>query len=395
MEQNGNSEQKYIYKWDYESQLAFDRQQARKQKRKSAITYAIGMVFAFAICIALLLGVMIFAMNTEDFLPHTSHDSTSAMSIADVSELCSPSTVLITGTSQTAIGYGTGFFIHKDGYIATNYHVVEGFTQSLTVKLYSGEELPATLVGYYDIDDLAVLKVEKQKGKDYPVVSIGDSDALRVGDTLIPIGNPSGEDGAWTTTSGIVSALNRTIVVDDVSMGVIAELHMIQTDAPLNPGNSGGPIFNDRGEVVGIATRKKTEYEAFGLALPINGAIEVLEAIMRDGNADAVDSKISRSRPTLGITCFAIARGESYSLGSQTWKAAADGVMVRTVSESGGAYGILQAADIITAIDGVRVHNLDELTECLYKYKRGTEVELRIYRGEEELRVNIRLGIVK
>ena len=198
------------------------------------------------------------------------------LSTVEIAERSYPSTVLICAKTSDAYRHGTGFFVRADGYIATNYHILKDAV-SIEVTLFSGKTLDARLVGYDESEDLAVLKIS---GISYPVLPIGNSDQVRVGERAIAIGNPSGPDAAWTTTQGIVSAVNRQITVQD---GEDAKtMSFIQTDAPVNQGNSGGALLNDRGQVIGIVNRKLSETEGIGFAIPINRAIPILDGIIQE-----------------------------------------------------------------------------------------------------------------
>lgn len=370
----------YMYRWSYGEQIAYDNAQGQKQKKRGVAVYAIVMTAVFLACFALLCGVLIWY--------HDADANHGGMTTTEVAEAVSPSTVLIYASSSTYYGYGTGFFIGSDGYIATNYHVVQA-RENIEVTLYSGEVLEAELVGYSAPDDLAVLKI---KGSGYPAARIGNSDALRVGDVAIAIGNPSGTDASWTTTQGIISALNREVTVTQA--GTIEELTMIQTDAPVNPGNSGGPLCNDRGEVIGVVTRKMSDYEGIGLAIPINGAMEILNAIVKTGSADGVQSSISKVRPTIGIGVREVKKGETYQYDTKgaVFTAERDGVWVVTVDATGAAYGKLQVHDIIIAMDGKTVTTQADLTALLYEHSVGDEVTFTVWRSGEAVSVRVKLG---
>lgn len=370
----------YRYRWSYGDQSAFEQAQKRKKKHRGALVYALVICTVFAVCIGLLVGLLAF--YGADFGKRDG-----VLTTAEVAELINPATVLIYATGKTDAGYGTGFFIRQDGYIATNYHVVAS-RETITVTLYSGEELEAKLVGYSEVDDLAVLRI---KSGTYPVVAIGDSNAIAVGDAAIAIGNPSGATGSWTTTQGIISALDREVTVTQT--GRIEELTMIQTDAPVNPGNSGGPLCNDRGEVIGIVTRKLTDYEGIGLAIPINGAMEILSAIVETGSADGVQSSISKVRPTIGISVQDIAEGEKYyDAQGNIYTAEKTGVFIASVDKTGAAYGKLQAGDIIIAMDGTTVQNQDDLKQVLYKHAVGDRAEITVWRDGQSKTVTVTLG---
>ena len=383
----------YTYRWSYDEQSAFDAYASQKKKSRGIAVNAIVMTAVFLLCFAVLIGTLIWygaeppvgnhSGNGQQYYPVTGD----VLSTGDVAELIKPSTVLIYATGKTSSSYGTGFFLTSDGYIATNYHVLENKT-TYTVTLYPGdEELSAELIGYSAPDDLAVLKI---KGRNYPAVQTGNSDALRVGDVAIAVGNPSGFDASWTTTQGIISALARPVTVNGTSS--IEEMTMIQTDAALNPGNSGGPLCNNRGEVIGVVARKLTDTEGISFAIPINGAMEILNAIIRDGHANNVQSSITKVRPTVGITGGTIKKGDSYTYGGTTYTAGRGGVLVVTVDEKGAARNALKVCDIIIGFDGKSVTKMEDLTELLYQYKVGDKVDIIVWRDSAEVTVSVTLG---
>ena len=379
----------YRYRWNYGDQCAWEAQSKKESKRRGAWTYACVMVAVFAACLALLIGVLVWYRGDDGTIPPPPAvlDDAYFGTVATVSEKVTPSTVLIYAASSTASGYGTGFFVRSDGYIVTNYHVVEK-KGNIQVTLYSGETVPARVIDFSAVDDLAVLKIE---GKGYPAVTIGNSDALRVGELAVAVGNPSGKDASWTTTHGIISALKREVSV--TGSGTIEEMTMIQTDAPVNPGNSGGPLCNANGEVIGIITRKLSDYEGIGFAIPINGAMEIVNKIVETGSADGIESTITKVRPTIGIGVTDIEKGKTYydSKGN-AYTAGENGVLINTIERNGSAYGILKVADIIVAIDGQTVGNRDALSNLLYRYKVGDEVSITVLRAGERLTFKIRLG---
>ena len=243
------------------------------------------------------------------------------------------------------------------------------------------------MVGYSAADDIAVLKIS---GNNYPALSIGNSDTLCVGETVVAVGHPLGIEAPWSTTVGVVSALNRQVTVQ--STYEYCELNMFQTDAALNPGNSGGPICNLRGEVVGIATRKLRSSEGLGLAFPINGCMEIVEAIIKDGHSKNVVSSISKTRPNVGISCVDITRGETYTMNNQTHTAEADGVLITAVDSSYAAYKTLKTGDILIAIDGVSVTTMAELKALLYQYSAGDTATVTVIRNGEQKSLSLMLG---
>lgn len=364
----------YTYRWSYEAQAAYDRRELARQRGKGARVYALVMCLAFAICLLVLGGtVWLSSMETPD----------RSLSAAEVAEIVNPGTVLIYAANNDTGGYGTGFFVRSNGYIATNYHIVEGMTK-IQVETYAGEKRDATLKWHSAYDDLAILKIE---GENYPILSIGSSSALKMGETAIAIGNPAGNLCPWTLTQGVVSAVNRTVTVEEGSM--IIDLLMIQTDAQVNPGNSGGPLCNDRGEVIGIVARKMTDYEGLGLAIPIDGAMAMINAYLDTGSTDGMVSSVSRARPAIGIQVLDIKKGETVS---GDYKAPENGVLVAAVDENGPGSGVLQEGDIILFMDGKRVEDGTALKELLFSYRPGDRATLTVDRYGERLTVNIRFS---
>lgn len=383
------TEAPYVYRWSYADQRAFD--QKEKRKRRGALTYAVVMTLVFLCCFALLALVILWGGGqggtdggaTGGGLPPTAQ-TTGEKSATQIYDEVSPGTVLI--YNATSRKYGTGFFFRSNGYIATNHHVIadEG---ELEITLYTGETLKATRIASREVEDLAVLKVQ---GTGYPVLSIGNSDTVRVGESAVVIGNPLGIDGAWTTTKGIVSAVNRAVPVSEALY--TAELRMIQTDAAVNQGNSGGPICNAQGEVIGIISRGYLEYDGIGYAIPINDAMVILNAIADRGNADGIKVPFARVRPTMGITCGAIRKGDAFRLGGVEYSAKSDGVIVQTADATYSAGSKLQVGDIIYAIDGKPVSDLDSLTELLYGYDVGDSVTISVWRRGQAIEIRAVLG---
>ncbi|MCL2814308.1 MAG: trypsin-like peptidase domain-containing protein [Oscillospiraceae bacterium] len=273
----------------------------------------------------------------------------------------------------TTRGVGTGFVVSEDGYIATNYHVVEG-ADKIMVTLQSGEVYEASFIGGDETADLATVKIE---ARGLRVAELGDSDALVQGQDVVAIGTPGGLEFAWTATKGIISATNRTLDVNGEKM-----MTVIQTDASINFGNSGGPLINMKGQVVGINSLKlaSTQYEGMGFAIPINSAIEVLNDIIANpGNitrlpgsgADADKSEVS-----FGLKGGTVTEEESEFFGiPQGWK-------ISEIIEGGPCEGSgLQLSDIIVALDGSPVESTQDMYDLKMKYKAGDRVTITIYRN--------------
>ncbi len=284
-----------------------------------------------------------------------------------------------TENAQEESGYGTGIIVTQDGYIATNNHVVQG-ANSVKIKLFDGTEYPATVVGTDKSTDLAVIKIE---ATGLTPAALGDSDAIEVGETVVAIGNPLGEELAGSVTSGIVSALKRVIPTDGFSQ------EYIQTDAAINPGNSGGALVNMKGQVIGINSLKTymagyDDYgvpigtEGIGFAIPINHAKPIVEQLIATGSVQ---------RPGIGISCFV---DETHQVNPE---GAPAGVTVSDVTENGpAAQAGLQAGDIITAIDGTAVDTVDALTTILQSHAIGEKVELTVWRSGQEYKAVVTVG---
>ncbi len=368
--------QPYAYRWSYAEQAAYDKEERKKRQGRGAGVYALIMAAAFLICIAVLIGTLIINSTVEP---------TADLSTGEIANMVNPATVLISISKSNSYGYGTGFFVRSNGYIVTNYHVVAN-ANSLSVTLYTGEVLEPTLKWYSVADDLAILKVE---GNNFPVVAIGNSDAVATGDTAIAIGNPSGTNASWSTTKGIVSAINRSISVEKTN--AIVDMVMIQTDAPVNHGNSGGPLCNGQGEVIGIVTRKITDSEGLGLAIPINGAMELVNAYLDMGTTEHIVSKNARIRPTLGIEAATVKAGD---LITTDYQATQDGVLVVSVTSGGAGEGALRIGDIILKMNGERIGDMEVLREKLYQYHAGDTVTLEVDRFGEVVTVTVQFKAV-
>ena len=263
----------------------------------------------------------------------------------------------------TQASSGSGFIITQDGYIATNYHVVEGAT-SIEVTLYNGDTYQAKLVGGDSDYDLAVLKIDAEG---LSPVTLGDSTKINVGDTVMAIGNPLGEL-TFSQSVGTVSSANRAINVDGTPF------NMIQVDASINPGNSGGPLMNLYGEVIGIVSAKYSSYadttvEGLGFAIPISDVQALLVDIMENGQIT--------NKPYLAITGGTMTE----QMAAQFQIDLTEGVFVYSVEEGGaGDRAGLQLGDVITQIEDTKITSMSDLTAVKKQYKAGDTVTVTYYR---------------
>ena len=297
-----------------------------------------------------------------------------AMNVNSVVAISNQATTNVYGQTVETASSGSGFIISEDGYVVSNYHVVEG-ASSLTVITFDGTEYPAQLIGYDASNDISLLKVEAS-GLD--PVTIGSSDELIVGDQVVAIGNPLGELTS-TLTVGYISAKDRTINTDG-TYGI----NMMQTDAAINSGNSGGPLFNMEGEVIGITTAKYSgssgsgaSIEGIGFAIPMDDVYSMLEDLRDHGYVTGA---------YLGVTVQSLDASTAalYSLPT--------GSLVSTVEEdSCAAKAGIRPQDIITGLGGYEVSGNSDLLLALRKFKAGDTTTIDIFRGGQELELTITL----
>ena len=295
--------------------------------------------------------------------------------LQDIYEKCIPSTVSIICTMSRGSSTGSGVVLSSDGYVITNYHVVEGAT-AVSVLLTDGREMTARMVGGDKLSDLAVLMVDAQ---DLTPAEFGDSDSLRVGDTVVAIGDPLGVELRGTMTDGIVSAINRNLTTDGRT------LTLIQTNAALNSGNSGGPLINCYGQVVGINTMKIGDYvssagvEGLGFAIPSTTVKVIVDQLISQGYVSG--------RPELGI------QGVDVPEFYQFYYRMPAGVYVSAVAAGSDAEAKgIQVKDIILAVDDQRIGGLEDIETILYNHKPGDTVEVVVYRSGRQYRVDLVLG---
>ena len=269
-------------------------------------------------------------------------------------------------------GAGTGFVIGSDGVIVTNNHVVTG-AQSIEVVFADDRKMPARVLGKDPTTDLAVVKVD---ASGLATATLGDSDALKVGDDVVAIGNALALEGGPTVTRGIVSAENRTITAEN---GVRLE-HVIQTDTAINPGNSGGPLVNSGGEVVGINTAVAGDAQNIGFSIAITPAKPIIDEL-RQGTV--------RTRPFLGVKMFSLTPAIATELGLKADK----GALVADVTAGSGAeLAGLRNGDVITAIDGKEVKAAEDVTSAVGAHKPGDQIKVTYRRGDETTDVDVKLG---
>ena len=323
-----------------------------------------------------------------------------ALSINEIYKRTGPGVVQITSTlgapagqfQQSSQALGSGFILDKDGHVVTNYHVVEGAT-SIVVRFSNDDTLKATLVGSDPSTDLAVLKVDAGRSALTPL-ALADSDRVEVGDAVVAIGNPFGLER--TVTSGIVSALQRAVKAPN---GYSID-HVIQTDASINHGNSGGPLLDTRGAVIGINSQIETGGSGdgnvgIGFAVPSNTVKSVIAQILTSGKVEHAQIGVSAIEVTAAV--------------SKSFRLPVDkGLVIQTVSDgSGAARAGLKAGtkqvviagesfrmggDVIVSADGKPVATIDELRDVVAAHRPGDKVRLKLYRGDVQKTITVTLG---
>ena len=302
------------------------------------------------------------------------YDTADGMAGEDIYKKVSPSVVSVISTTTEGTGSGSGVIMSKDGYIITNNHVVDG-AQSVSVQLSDGTSLDATIVGTDEQTDLAVIKVTPTT--ELTAAEFGDSDELEPGEYAYAIGSPGGVQFANTITGGRISAINRDLTVNDRVMT------LIQTDASINNGNSGGALINKYGQVVGITSAKlsgnafgSATVEGMGFAIPINTAKDIVDELIQNGYVSG--------RPSIGITGQNVESSDGSISGVQVYS-----IDSRAKAASEG----LQVGDVITAVDGTPTPNMDKVNELKQDKKAGDKLTLSVYRISTGKTLNITITL--
>lgn len=291
------------------------------------------------------------------------------------------------GTEKKEVGGGSGFIISEDGMVLTNKHVVLDEEAEYTVFTSDGKKFPAKVLAKDPFQDLAVIKIE-EGGISFPTIKLGDSDSLKIGQTVVAIGNALGEFRN-TVSVGVISGLGRSITASGGDFIETIE-DVIQTDAAINSGNSGGPLLNLKGEVVGVNTATVLEAQSIGFAIPINKAKRDIEQVRSDG-------KITYAFLGIYYTLITPELKEKYNLtidyGAWIGRGSDGNPSARaTFADSAAEKAGLQKDDVILEFDGKKITQDNSLAKIILDYKPGDEVSLKILRNNQEKIINIILG---
>ena len=320
-------------------------------------------------------GTKLNIVSSQESSDTTFSDEEDALCLQDIYSSVIDSVVSISSMTSSGTSSGTGIIMSPDGYVITNHHVITG-ALVISVLTNDNQEYEAALVGSDEMSDLAVLKID---ARGLQAAEFGDSSKLRVGDSVVAIGDPLGVQLRGTMTNGIISAINRDLTVGDRTMT------LIQTNAALNNGNSGGPLINCYGQVIGINTVKMSSYytatasvEGLGFAIPISVAKPIIDELIENGYV--------AGRPAIGIS------GDSLPSYYRTYYRLPDGVYVTSVNEGSDAKAKgIREGDIVTAINGERISSIDELNTVKNQYAAGDEVTLTVYRSGTYYEVTVTL----
>lgn len=326
-------------------------------------------------------------LNGGATTPAVVSDGTANFPVVEIAKATGPAVVgianfrstgsLFGGGGLTEVGSGSGFIIDADnGYIVTNNHVIAG-TEKLVVSLADGRNLTGKLVGGDPRTDLAVVQISDTK--DLVATRLGDSSKLQVGEPVVAIGNPGGQEFARSVTTGVISATNRILDIPGE-----ASFNLIQTDAAINPGNSGGPLVNYQGLVIGINSAKNQAlgFEGMGFSIPISDALPTIKQLIEKGYA---------SHPGLNLQIDPRYTPEYAS--QRGWP---PGAYVSRVTSGGPAERAgIEAGDILTKINDTAIKSSLELTHQLFKYKPGDTVQVTVFRDNKTMDVSVTLVEIK
>ena len=370
----------------------------RKRRRSAHFASYFVMTSSLVLAFVILIGALCLPIREPSALPLPDEDESTvaqkviyvnhygdvqgALSTPELYERCIDSVVSISVRNEKTSGIGSGFVLREDGYIATAYHVVSDMT-SMEVILSDGSHHAAKLIGGDALTDLALLKIEKSG---LSPVTLGTSGTLLPGERVVAIGTPASLDYAGSVSSGEVSFGLRTVKIYGETAGLLEKkMKLIQTNAPVNPGNSGCPLFDSHGCVIGMVTMKLgNQFSGMGFAIPIDGAIGILEA-MRNGEAltDDLLASVSVRAARLGIV------GEAYEIGGTL------GVRITGFVEESPAAEVLMLGDLITMVGDRKVARPSELADALLLYEPGQTVAISVIRNGQMLQFDVVLGAIE
>lgn len=296
--------------------------------------------------------------------------------VVGVSKIKNAGTTVFLKDGTSSLGLGSGVIVSENGYILSNEHVTGSKYSNCYITLENGKTYTASVVWSDSTVDLSIAKINV---KNLPYASLGDSDNVRIGEIVYAIGNPIGYEFQRTVTSGIISAVNRTVRIDENGESTYME-DLIQTDATINPGNSGGPLINPDGKIIGINSVKIASAEGIGFAVPINIVKPIIEKYMKEEKFEEA---------SLGIFAYDKEIIPYIDEKIEIQK----GIYIAQISlDSPAAKTGLKVGDVITKIDNLELNKMCDLRSYIYTKSPGDEVNLTIYRNRREIQIRVKLG---
>ena len=424
----------YAFRWDYSEQKRYDDNNKRPAKRSRGVaTYVIILAVTFILAAAILAGAIMIGGYSSPSSPMNYSDD---LALDALYEYCLPSYVAIsTITKNGTEGAGSGIVITADGYISTNYHVVED-AKKITVITSNNKKYEAEYIDGDEVNDIAVIKVS---AKGLTPAILGNSNSVKVGERVMAIGTPYSVSYAGSMTAGHISGIDRQYAVKNDNGTVNKILKLLQTDTSVNPGNSGGPLFNMNGEVIGVVTMKiaGSNYEGMGFALPIDGVKSMIFDIIKNGEITDSNAGSAVQGAALGISGHAVEADQKYLItetscfpvntdengdyieyqsasfpylteklyvtdtealedmgivNARPYTAPCTGVLVRTTSEGFDSREKLQEDDIIASANGVACETMTVLQELIFNSRIGDKLELEVYRDGRYQTITVELG---
>lgn len=415
-EENSSENKTYAFNWHWDDEKNSTTQNTEavnvknRQKARGGKLFAIIMASVFILAFIILTislvndtiiesGGQFGKVNVNINVSQSPASSPNGSATQEIIESVKESTVLIAVDRTDGYGTGSGVILDDNGYIITNYHVVEKATK-ITVKLYNGKKYTATYIGGNERDDIAVIKISASGL--HPATFAGSEDCVVYGETVYALGAPGGREFGWTITRGIVSYPKRTITITDDNNTTSKKMTLIQTDTAVNPGNSGGPLFNTDGVIIGIVTLKLSEeFVGMNFAIPSYSAIELAHAIIE--NDDSYVSKISSDVPTIGITVSTV-NGDTYykkhgssiepvnNKESASFKADVSGAYILSINGGTDADQKLKTGDIIVEINGMTVESIYDVSEALMPNMPGDIINITVYRDGQNVQTKVKLN---
>ena len=416
----------YAFRWNYEEQNRHDQEKIKQQNRKGFFNFALVMSIALFSAIALLIGVLLLDPADERTVL-----GGNGASLELLYEECHPSYVAISVITETGGSTaGSGIIMTSNGYIVTNHHVVED-ANSISVILYDGTTIPADYVDGDDLNDIAVIKVAETGLKP---AKIGKSSKLKVGEQVMAIGTPHSISYRGTMTSGYVSSVRRFYAAQNDNGTIQKVVPLIQTDTSVNPGNSGGPLFNMKGEVIGIVSMKiaGSQYEGLGFAIPIDGVLDMINDIIQNGRLTISNGGSAFQGAALGVTGMSVVKDTTYLFGDdlivvtvlnekgelcvettlgdyipitdteameemgivdyEMFKAPATGGLIMSTQDGFDSAKKLKQYDIIVTANGINCPHFEMIKSIVTTCRAGDILDLKLWRDGELISVSVELG---